>query len=605
MSLPEVVAKWQAQGPVVWAEANWILPDGRLVKLAPWQRAILSAYWQRRESVSTLAISNVKKTGKTFVTAILTAFRWLAYPGDHFAVGNDLDQSAARQFGEVREMILRHPALSDLVKVGKLELVFTPTGSRLVALAADASGNAGANQLTSSHTEAWGIVHEAGVRAWDEMTPPPGRFYGLPALRIADSYAGFEGESKTWHDLVDRGANSERVSEEWPIYQEGGLLLFHATGQEARERCYRGSQEEAEGYYKEQAASLRPNTFTRMHGNERTTGEGAFLPPGAWDECFSQDVKPVMLKDKQRLVLGADASTSRDLTALVGTFYNAETETVDVALVRTWKPARGLFRAGKPTVDLEATIGAEVLELHKAGLIDCVYADPYQLHSLILTWEKAGVRVKELAQNAGRVESDQSLYDAVISKSIRHYNDPTLNEHVKNAVAAETVRGFRLAKEKTSKKIDAAVALSMSHYGARESDRNAGGAELIPLDLWDLAEGGESAQKIGDRWYNTTGWYTGPHREGVTWHNCRRRNDGCLACVEEQNADGSLARLKAAEAELRNNAVHDPDRDFSVLLDTEAGQRLISRYQTAQEAAGDEQNTIKLFYKAVARRSRS
>jgi phage terminase large subunit-like protein len=88
------------------------------------------------------------------------------------------------------------------------------------------------------------------------------------------------------------------------------------------------------------------------------------------------------------------------------------------------------------------------------------------LHTLILTWQKAGIRVIELAQNAGRVESDQALYDAVISKSIRHYNDPTLNEHVRNAVAIETLRGFRLAKEKTSRKIDAAVALSMSHYGA-------------------------------------------------------------------------------------------------------------------------------------------
>ena len=53
---------------------------------------------------------------------------------------------------------------------------------------------------------------------------------------------------------------------------------------------------------------------------------------------------------------------------------------------------------------------------------------------------------------ARRVEADQALYDAIIGKTIRHYNDPVLNEHVKNAVAIETPRGFRLAKEKTSTK---------------------------------------------------------------------------------------------------------------------------------------------------------
>jgi hypothetical protein len=463
------IAELQERGPVAWCEGahGWTGEDGQPITLAPWQRAALNAWWNHRRDTSTFAISNVKKTGKTFTNAVLLAWRWLALPGDHFAIGNDLDQSAARQFGEIRDMVQRHPSLKELCKVGKLELLFEPTGSRLIALAADAAGNAGSNHLTASHTEAWGIIYEAGIRAFEEMTPPPGRFYGLPALRICDSYAGFEGESKIWHDLVDRGVNGERISKEWPIYVAGGLILFHAIGEEARERFYRGGKAEAAAYYKDQAASLRPNTFTRMHGNERTTGEGAFLPPGAWEVCYSPDVKPITLNDKHRLVLGADASTSRDLTALVGSYYNEKADAVDVGLVRTWKPIRVAgIRSGKPTVDLDLTIGAAVLELHRAGLVDCVYADPYQLHTLILTWQKSGIKVIELAQNAGRVEADQSLYDAVISKSIRHYNDPTLNEHIKNAVAIETVRGFRLTKERTSKKIDAAVALSMSHYGA-------------------------------------------------------------------------------------------------------------------------------------------
>ncbi len=82
------------------------------------------------------------------------------------------------------------------------------------------------------------------------------------------------------------------------------------------------------------------------------------------------------------------------------------------------------------------------------------------------SWKKKAYRCTNYRRQAQRVEADQALYDAIIGKTIRHYNDPVLNEHVKNAVAIETPRGFRLAKEKTSRKIDASVALSMAHYGA-------------------------------------------------------------------------------------------------------------------------------------------
>jgi hypothetical protein len=265
----------QELGPVKWAESThgWIGEDGQPITLTPWQRGALTAYWKHRRDTSTFAISNVKKTGKTFLTAVLTAYRWLALPGQHFAAGNDLDQAQARQFAMIAEMIQRNPFLQENVKAGKSELVFTLTGSKLTALAADAAGNAGANHLTASHTEAWGILYEGGQRAWEELTPPPGRSYGLPALRIADSYAGFLGESKTWHKLIDRGLAGERLPGKWPVYQAGGLLLFHMEGLEAQEACFRGSEAERVAYYQEQTESLRPNAFTRMHLNQRTSGE--------------------------------------------------------------------------------------------------------------------------------------------------------------------------------------------------------------------------------------------------------------------------------------------------------------------------------------------
>ena len=183
------------------------------------------------------------------------------------------------------------------------------------------------------------------------------------------------------------------------------------------------------------------------------------MTPEQWGACYSPEVQRLADDDRRRLVLGADASTSRDLTALVGTSYNRTSGRVEVLYSRAWTPKRGILRGGKPTVDLEMTIGAEVLRLYEAGLVDAVVIDPYQLHSLAISWEKKGIKVIELPQTSGRVEADQALFDAIDTGGIVHTGDKVLTEHILNAVALETPRGLRLAKEKTSKKIDLAVAL--------------------------------------------------------------------------------------------------------------------------------------------------
>ena len=530
-------AELQRLGPVAFAEGphGWIGEDGKPITLTPWQRAALSAWWEHREDCSTFAISNVKKTGKTFTNAILTCYRWLALPGQHFAAGNDLDQAQARQFAMIAEMVQRSPFLSENVKAGKSELVFTLTGSKLTALAADAAGNAGANQLTSSHTEAWGILYEGGMRAWEELTPPPGRFYGLPALRVCDSYAGFTGESKTWHKLIDRGLAGERLPGEWPIYKVGGLLLFHMEGTEAQEACFRGSEAERLEYYAEQAESLRPNAFTRMHLNQRTSGESAFVTEEQWAACASPDVHPLAPGERVKLTLGADASTTHDYTALVGMSGQ------DVRLVRVWKPRKVAgIRFGKPTVDLEATIGQEVLNLHKAGQVACVVYDPWQMAAVARSWEKAGIRCVEMPQTSQRVEADTALFNAIISGQVRHFQSLDLDEAVRNAIIQETPRGIRLAKEKASRKIDPLVALSMANSAAL-SGRYAGGALRVVADPFETMPMDTTGYKFTEAW----GWQSWehrqrPHQPGVTWRNCRRRIYGCDACEKELTQEGLL-----------------------------------------------------------------
>lgn len=544
----ELITAWREMGPVKWAEGpgGWIDIDGQPVTLTPWQRAALTAYFEQRADVSTFAISNVKKTGKTLANGVLLAWRWLCLPGTHFAIGNDLDQSQARQFAMIAEMVRRNPYLSETVKAGKSELLFNPTGSTLTALAGDAAGNAGANHLTASHTEAWGIIYEAGIRAFEEMTPPPGKFYGLPALRIADSYAGFTGESKTWHKLVDRGLAAERVSNDWPIFKAGGLLLFHMEGEEAQERCFRGTDTERKEYYSEQAESLRPNAYSRMHMNQRTSGESAFVTDEQWQACYSPEVRPLGPGEDVGLILGADASTTHDFTALVGVEHK-ETG-ADVRLVKVWKPKKIIgMRFGKPSIDLEETIGNEVLQLHKERRVKAIVYDPWQLATVARQWEKAGIKCIELPQTAQRVEADTALYNGIISGRVRHFKSAELDEAIRNAIISETPRGIRIVKEKASRKIDALVALSMAHHAAI-AQPIFGKVQIMPGNpFYDGTEFSDYMEVAG-QFVFAPGHVEGAHAPGVSWRNCKKRMKGCEACVAELEAEGYYA---AQDEELR------------------------------------------------------
>ncbi len=465
----ELVAQWREVGPVAWAEGayGWLGVDSQPVTLLGWQRAILSAWEAHRGDCTTLAMSNIKKTGKTLANAVLLCWRWLALPGEHFVCGNDFDQSAARQFGEIAGMVKRNRYLRRNVRATARQLEFIPTGSTVTALAVDAAGNAGANHLSVSHTESWGIIYEAGIRAYEELTPPPGRFYGLPCLRICDSYSGYEGESETWHKLVDRGLAGERVSDDWPIFRAGGLLLFHMAGAEAQARCFRGSAADRETYYTEQREQLREGAFLRLHENARSSGSEQFISLASWDACTDPDHRPLMPGADDRLYVGVDASTKGDSSAVVAVTYDREGGKVQLARHRIWQPSK------RDPLDIDSTIGAELRELRAGFDLGAVLVDPYQLHDLSTRLRADGLPMTEYAQSTPNLTSmSQNLFDLIRFGNLLAYPDAQLRRHVSHAVAVESARGWKISKHKTSHKIDAVIALAMACLEAVRDSRN-------------------------------------------------------------------------------------------------------------------------------------
>lgn len=477
--------------------------------------------------------SRSKKQGKSTLAGVVALY--LASRRRYSEVviaAADKDQAKDRVFRSVKYAVEVSPVWRG-ARVYK-DVIELDNGSTIQAISSDWKGSAGGNYSGVIFDELHTYTTELQRRIYDELVIPPTQPDGV---RWISTYAGFLGESNLLKEIWDKALTGERLPGELPIYHlpDAAFLALIDQG----ETSWRMPWSTPE-YMRSVRETERPNTYTRLWLNEWVSNESEFITPEQWAACYDPAVKPLTLSGKQRVVFGADASTSRDLTALVGAVYNERTEAVEVVYTRVWKPkilehAGAVLRGGKPSIDLVETIGAELLQLHNAGVVAGVVYDPYQLHAIGLELEKAGVRVIELPQTTARTEADQALYDAIISRRVRHYNDPTLNEHVNNAVALESSRGYRLAKDRTTRKIDAAVALAMAHYGARETIARTGRVTAVrdPFAVWP--------PPAGETFSAAHGWHsfaTEPHPPGVTWRNCKRRNKGCEACVAELEESG-------------------------------------------------------------------
>ena len=100
-------------------------------------------------------------------------------------------------------------------------------------------------------------------------------------------------------------------------------------------------------------------------------------------------------------------------------------------------------------------------------------------------FQDRGLKVVEIPMHPDRLAPySLSLYEAVVEQRIVHNGDPALAAHVNAGAIKQHERGWRLVKGKSSKPIDALMALCISYgvlKGTRRSEQ--------PIAEWlDLEE---------------------------------------------------------------------------------------------------------------------
>lgn len=448
--------------PIDWIEDNFYLYDtGNLITLADCQRRPLELALNRDSEgnykYNTVLWSWPKKSAKSSVIAAVADY--VANSRTNASVklvANDLKQADSRVGYYVRESILLGK------KQGKRqEIIITPSGYRISypngakveCVPIDPSGEAGGNDDMIVYSELWGWKSKAHQRMWSEMTLSPNKWGH--SQRWIDTYAGIVGESPILEQLYETGV--KQGYQVWPdleVYANDTAKMLTVWVTKPMFKW------QSEAYYAEQAATLTPSEFARMHRNQWAASFNAFVPVEWWDSCLTT-FEP--MRDGQPCVIGLDAAVSSDCFALVlvTTAIRNGVKVAQIRYTRIWTPPPGgeiQFRE----------VEEELLRLRSKYNVVCVAYDPTHLADMRqrladkFWWYK-------FDQGKSRAIADKRLYDMIRDKHIEQDGDAVLRQHITNAVRTdEDGTTLRIDKREASKKIDGVIAGSMGVERAME-----------------------------------------------------------------------------------------------------------------------------------------
>lgn len=414
-------------------------------------RAALTVGPDGRLPYPELVFSCPKKSGKTATAAMATLYVVVVLGGRYaeaYCVANDLEQAQGRVFQAIARIVEASPLLRKAAKLTGSKIEFSSTGATITALASDYASAAGANPTLSVFDELWGYTSERSRRLWDEMVPVPTR---TVSVRLTTTYAGFEGESDLLEGLYKRGVQGEEVAP--ALYRQDGLLMFWSHEPVA--------PWQSPEWIEQMRAQLRANAFLRMIENRFVTSESSFVDPAWWAACEDLEARPLVAAPDRSVVVGVDASVKRDSTAIVACTWEPTTQKVRLVWHRIFQPSP------ERPLDFEATVERSLLELRERFHVVEVAFDPYQLVSVAQRLTAAGLPMVEFPQTSGNLtEASSNLYELVKAANLIVYPDDAIRLAVQRAIAIETPRGWRIAKEKASHKIDVVVALAMAALAA-------------------------------------------------------------------------------------------------------------------------------------------
>jgi phage terminase large subunit-like protein len=279
------------------------------------------------------------------------------------------------------------------------------------------------------------------------------------------SYAGFEGESELLEGLYKRGIAGQQIAPD--LYVAGGLLMYWSNKFSA--------PWQTEAWREQMREQLRPNAFLRLVENKWVSTESDFLPIEWWDRSTDSATRLVLGDRRLAIWVGVDASVKRDSTAIVACAYDRAVKKVRLVFHKTFQPS------SEEPLDFEHTIEDTIVSLSRCFRVREVKFDPYPMQASAQRLLAQGIPMVEFPQTTGHLtEASSNLYELVKFGNLVLYPDAVMRLAMQRSVAIESPRGWWIAKEKASHRIDVIVALAQAALGAVSE-----ASEPAPLNISD------------------------------------------------------------------------------------------------------------------------
>lgn len=456
--------------------------------LRPWQVDIVRQLFEtgpdgrRRYRQALLMLP--RKNGKTELAAALAIYFLLAdgeIGGEVYSAAADRDQ-AAIVFNVAAQMIRNDATLDrecEIVESQK-RIVHPKSGSFYKAISAEAYSKHGFN----SHAIIYDEIHAAANRELFDVLATSQGARSQPIM-VAISTAGYDRNSILW----ELYAHALKVREN-PAIDPSFLPIIYeaATDADWTDESVWAAANPALGDFRSldemriacrraQEIPAQENTFRRLYLNQWTEQAARWIAMTSWDAC-SGDGRSLA---RRKCFVGMDLSSTKDLTALVAVFPDAdgfdvlaqffipadnvrERSNRDRVPFDQWAKDGQVIATPGNVVDYEAVRG--VLKSW-AVLYDVkeIAFDPWNATDLVTRLQdQDGFTCVPMRQGFVSLSAPtKSLEKAILSRTLRHNRHPVLRWNVSNvSVETDAAGNLKPSKQKSTERIDGVVALIMA-----------------------------------------------------------------------------------------------------------------------------------------------
>ena len=469
---------------------------GQPFRLLPWQEKIIRDVFgtvrdddPTMRQYTTAYIEIPKKNGKSELGAAIALNMLInddEWKAEVYSCASDRQQ-AAIVFDVAVDMVRQSPALMKRVKIipSTRRMIYQPTGSIYQVLSSEVATKHGLNVSACIFDE----LHTQPTRAlYDVMTQGSGDARKQPLWFLLTT-AGTDRNSICWEvhqkalDILEGRKIDPRF---YPVL----FGLPDDADWTSEENWYRANpsldhtitiDKVRDAFRKAQETPADENQFRQLRLNQWVKQSVRWMPMDKWDECGGV-VDPYALEGRV-CCAGLDLSSTSDLTALVLVFPPTSEDEPYIALPFFWLPEetlslrvrrdhvpydqwarRGFIQTTEGNVVHYGFIERFICELGERYDIREIAHDRWNATMMVQTLEDDGFTMVPFGQGFKDMSPPtKELMRLVLEHRLCHGGHPVLRWNMDNAfVRTDPAGNLKLDKEKSTEKVDGAVALVMA-----------------------------------------------------------------------------------------------------------------------------------------------